>query len=80
MTSRRKFRSALDEQTAQEREQIAQFERDGIAWEFVYDTYMDAPYVARPELNGLRTYIRRLDGGSWAPRLDVFRTPPPFHP
>ena len=21
---------------------------------------MDAPYVARPELNGLRTYIRRL--------------------
>ena len=41
---------------------------------------MDAPYVARPELNGLRTYIRRLDGGLWPPRHDVFRTPPPFHP
>lgn len=41
MTSRRKFRSALDEQTAQERELIAQFERDGIAWEFIYDTSAD---------------------------------------
>lgn len=41
MTSRRKFRSALDEQTAQEHELIAQFERDGIAWEFIYDTSAD---------------------------------------
>ena len=37
---------------------------------------MDAPYVARPELNGLRTYIRRLDGGLWPPRHDVFRANP----
>ena len=41
MTGQRKRHSAPDEQLVQQGESIAQFERDGIAWEFIYDTVID---------------------------------------